>query len=47
LLHRYAKELKDAGLKRLNISLDSLKNERVKIISKVDGLEQIFYEEFI
>ena len=41
LLEKYAKSLKDAGLSRINISLDSLKNERVQLISKRDGLEQI------
>lgn len=41
LLHKYAKSLKDAGLKRINVSLDSLKAERIKAISKRDGLPQI------
>ena len=41
LLEKYAKELKDAGLSRINISLDSLRNERIKLISKRDALPQI------
>ena len=41
LLEKFAQSLKDAGLKRINISLDSLKPERVKAISKRDALPQI------
>lgn len=41
LLEKYAQSLKDSGLKRINISLDSLKNERIKQISKRDALPQI------
>lgn len=41
LLEKYAKNLKDAGLSRINISLDSLRAERVQKISKCDGLERI------
>ncbi|WP_066387162.1 GTP 3',8-cyclase MoaA [Helicobacter himalayensis] len=41
LLEKFAKKLKDAGLKRINISLDSLKNERIRVISKKDALPQI------
>lgn len=41
LLKKYAKDLKNAGLKRINISLDSLKKERVIKISKRDGLESV------
>ena len=41
LLEKYAKDLKDAGLSRINISLDSLQNERIKLISKRDALPQI------
>ncbi len=41
LLEKYAKDLKEAGLSRINISLDSLKNERIKLISKRDALPQI------
>lgn len=41
LLERYAKSLKDAGLRRINVSLDSLKRERIMAISKTDGLEAI------
>ncbi|HIV49908.1 GTP 3',8-cyclase MoaA [uncultured Helicobacter sp.] len=41
LLEKFAKSLKDAGLRRINISLDSLKAERIKTISKRDALPQI------
>lgn len=41
LLAPLAKDLKEAGLKRINISLDSLKKERIICISKRDGLEKI------
>ena len=41
LLEKYAKDLRDAGLSRINISLDSLQNERIKLISKRDALPQI------
>lgn len=41
LLEKYAQSLKDSGLKRINISLDSLKSERIKRISKRDALPQI------
>ena len=41
LLAPIAKDLKQAGLKRINISLDSLKKEKIVCISKRDGLEKI------
>ncbi|MBI3874042.1 MAG: GTP 3',8-cyclase MoaA [Arcobacter sp.] len=41
LLPMYAKELKEAGLKRLNISLDSLKKETAHYIAKKDVLEEV------
>ena len=41
LLEQQAKKLHDAGLKRVNISLDSLKKETITKISKVDALEKI------
>ena len=41
LLEKFAKSLKAAGLKRINVSLDSLKPERIKAISKRDALPQI------
>lgn len=41
LLQDCAVDLKRAGLKRINVSLDSLKPERIKKISQVDGLAQI------
>lgn len=41
LLESCAQGLKQAGLKRINVSLDSLKPERIKKISNVDALGQI------
>ncbi|PAF54508.1 cyclic pyranopterin phosphate synthase [Helicobacter sp. 13S00482-2] len=41
LLKKYALELKEAGLKRINISLDSLKADRIIKISKKDALKSI------
>lgn len=41
LLEKFAQSLKNAGLKRINISLDSLKPERIRAISKRDALPQI------
>ncbi|WP_299546179.1 GTP 3',8-cyclase MoaA [uncultured Helicobacter sp.] len=41
LLAPIAQDLKDAGLKRINISLDSLKKENIQCISKRDGLDKI------
>lgn len=41
LLSRFALALKKAGLKRVNISLDSLRPERFKTITGRDGLEQV------
>lgn len=41
LLNKYAKDLYEAGVKRLNISLDSLKQERNKYITGVDKTEDI------
>lgn len=41
LLAPLAKDLKQAGLKRINISLDSLKPEKIVLISKRDGLNKI------
>ena len=40
-LKKYAKELKDSGLKRINVSLDSLKKEKIELISKKDALDSI------
>ena len=36
-----ARALKDAGLDRINVSLDSLDAERFQIITKYDGLEKV------
>lgn len=41
LLAPIAQSLKNAGLKRINISLDSLKDENIKCISKRNGLDKI------
>ena len=41
LLKKYAKILKDSGLDRLNISLDSLQNSKIALISKRNALPQI------
>ncbi|MFC2020777.1 GTP 3',8-cyclase MoaA [Chloroflexota bacterium] len=41
LLARYAEELKEAGLKRVNISLDTLKRERFKQITGLDKLKDV------
>lgn len=41
LLNKYAQELYEAGVKRLNISLDSLNHERNKYITGVDKTEDI------
>jgi cyclic pyranopterin phosphate synthase len=41
LLEPQAKSLKDAGLSRLTVSLDTLKPERFREISRRDGLEQV------
>ena len=40
-LAQNATRLKEAGLKRINISLDSLKAERIALISKKDALDRI------
>ncbi|MFC2011907.1 GTP 3',8-cyclase MoaA [Chloroflexota bacterium] len=41
LLSRYAAELKEAGLKRVNISLDTLNKDRFKRITGLDKLEDV------
>ena len=41
-LRAFAKELREAGLKRVNISLDTLKPERFKDITRVGKLEDVF-----
>lgn len=40
-LPRYARELRAAGTRRINISLDSLKPERFKRITRIGDLEQV------
>ncbi|MFC2033947.1 GTP 3',8-cyclase MoaA [Chloroflexota bacterium] len=41
LLDKYAVELKEAGLKRVNISLDTLKEDRFKQITNMDKFEDV------
>ena len=41
LLKEYAAALKEAGLKRLNISLDSLRQERYSVITRQGRLERV------
>jgi cyclic pyranopterin phosphate synthase len=41
LLSGYAKELKKAGLRRVNISLDTLRNDRFREITGFSGLENV------
>ncbi len=41
LLHRHAKELKDAGLKRLTFSLDTLDHQRFARLTKRDRLNEV------
>lgn len=41
LLKEYAFQLKDAGLKRVNVSLDSLKRERFHKITRGDNLKDV------
>lgn len=41
LLSRYAEELKNAGLKRINISLDTLKEDRFIKITRFQGLDNV------
>jgi len=41
LLGKYAAELKKAGLKRVNVSLDTLKKEKFKRITGLDGLGDV------
>ncbi len=41
LLKRYARELKSAGLKRINVSLDTLKEDRFKKLCGMEGVQQV------
>lgn len=41
LLEKYAKSLKDSGLKRINISLDSIKEDKIAKISQRNALPNI------
>lgn len=40
-LSSFAKSLKEAGLKRINVSIDSLDSNKIKLISKKDALKQV------
>lgn len=40
-LEKYAEKLHDAGVRRINISLDSLKPERFKKITRIGDLDQV------
>jgi cyclic pyranopterin phosphate synthase len=42
LLKEFAQDLKQAGLKRINISLDSLQRERFHQITRKDGYKQVW-----
>jgi len=42
LLERFAQELKSAGLQRVNISLDTLKPERFKAITRGGNIDDVF-----
>ncbi|MTI68034.1 MAG: GTP 3',8-cyclase MoaA [Firmicutes bacterium] len=42
LLEKYARDLKKAGLKRINISLDSLDDEKYSYITRGGKLEKVF-----
>ncbi len=42
LLAKYAKELKDAGLNRVNISLDTIDPERYRQITRVGNIGDVF-----
>lgn len=41
LLARYARELKEAGLRRVNVSLDSLKPDKFRFIARAGELEEV------
>ena len=41
LLHDKVKQLKDAGLQSVNVSLDTFRNEKFKAINGVDGLNRV------
>ncbi len=43
LLGYKAKQLKDAGLESVNISLDTFKRDRFKMITGMDGLNRVIY----
>jgi cyclic pyranopterin phosphate synthase len=43
LLERFAKDLKDAGLDRINVSVDTLRPERFRKITRFGSLETVLY----
>lgn len=42
LLEKYAQELKDSGLQRVNISLDTIDAERFRQITRIGDIQQVF-----
>ena len=42
LLKQYAKQLRDAGLHRVNISLDTIDAEKFKIVTRTGNIEDVF-----
>jgi cyclic pyranopterin phosphate synthase len=42
LLKQYARELRDAGLHRVNISLDTIDAEKFKIVTRTGNIEDVF-----
>jgi len=42
LLRKFARPLKDAGLKRINISLDTLQPEKFKLITRRDKFQEVW-----
>ncbi len=42
LLHKFAKQLKEAGLKRVNISLDTIDPDRYQEITRIGNIKQVF-----
>lgn len=41
LLKEYARNLKEAGLRRINVSLDTLREDKFKLLCKKDGLKSV------
>jgi len=47
LLHRFIEDLEVCGVKSINISIDSLKEERFKAISKTNGFQTVYNNIFL